>query len=104
MSFVAYTPTSYVLGVVLTIVFFLAVAGYLVGSFLADLVKAKVMLVGSVVYWWAALLNLVYVFVFYSYQPGGFQSVSVGLLFLMPLVGCADITYVIKYFVRRRRS
>jgi hypothetical protein len=104
MSVVAYTPAGYVFGLFLMIVFFLAVVGVSVGSFLAEFVKAKVMLVGSVVYWVVALPNGLYMIFFYVYQPGLFQSVSTGLFLSMPAVLCADITYMIKYLVKKRRS
>ena len=104
MSFVAYTPTSYVFGFVLMIVFFLCVVGFLVGTFLGDVVKAKVVLAGSVVYWVVALPNLLYLLFFYQYQPGFFQSVSTGLFWSMFLVVGADVAYVIKYFVKKRRT
>ena len=103
MSFVAYTPGSYVLGMILTIVFFLCVAGYLVGSFLADVIKARVMYVGSVVFWVAALLIWLYAYAFY-YQQRFYGSVIMGLFWLTPAVLCADVTYVIKYFVKKRRT
>ncbi len=104
MSFVAYTPSSSAFGIFLMLFFFWAIVGFIAGSFLAEFVKARVMLVVSAVYWVVALPNGLNMILFYHYQPGLLQSVSTGLSFSMPAVLCADIAYAIKYFARKRRT
>ena len=68
-----YVPSSYVAGVLLVYVFLLVGFGYLVGSFLAKKVRAKLMMVGSVVYWVVALINWLYLYLFYYYHLGLYQ-------------------------------
>lgn len=109
MSFVASVPSGLVVGVFWAFVLSLAGFGFVVGSLLARMVRARVVLVGSVIYWAAALLNWWYVYFFYYHQQGlyqieGFSVTSVGFLLSMILVLCADITYVAWYLVKRRRT
>lgn len=94
MSFVAYTPGSYVFGLIVSILFFLAVFGLLVGYFLAEVVEGRVMLVGSLVYWVVALFIGPYV-------P---SEMAWWLPWSMILVLFADVAYMARYSVKRRRG
>ncbi len=102
MSFVAYTPTSYAFSLYLTILFFLAVLGFLVGILLAEAVEARVMLVGSVVYWVVALFIWPYAGSF-IWPYVGLPSENLSLLNILVLF--VDVTYVARYMkIRRTRS
>jgi len=106
---VGYTPSGYAFGLALALVVWSVGFGYVVGSFLAKMVRAKFMMVGSVVYWMVALVNWLYSYFFSYYrlglyQFGVFSALSVALSWSMILALSADVTYMVKYLVKRRKE
>ena len=106
---VGYVPSGYVAGVLLVYVFLLVGFGYLVGSFLARKIRARLMMVGSLVYWVVALINWLYLYLFYYYhlglyQFGVFSTLSGAFFWSMIPVLSIDITYMVEYLVKRRKT
>lgn len=92
MSFVDLTPGSSAIGILLMFGVFIAVLGIIVGTALAEVVKARVMLLGSLVYWMVTLLISPFV---------GLSSLGFWWAGSMILVLFADVTYMVKYLVKR---
>jgi hypothetical protein len=104
-----YVPSEYVAGIFLVYVFLLVGFGYLLGSFLAKTVRAKLMMAGSLVYWMVALANWLYLYFFSYYrlglyQFGVFSLLSGAFFYSMIPVLSIDLTYMVKYLVKRRKT
>ncbi len=91
----AYTPGSYVLGLFLTWVLFLALSGFLIGYVLARKVRGKYMAFGSLAYWVFTFLLLFY------YWPAYWLTF---LILFAVLVLFADITYAVSYIAGKRKK
>lgn len=102
-------PPGYIFGLLVSFVLFWVGFGYLVGSFLVKIVRARVMLVGSVVYWALALVNWLYLYLYFYYHLGLYQirvfsALSEGFFWSMGPAVFTDVTYMVKYLLKRRRG